>query len=69
MNALETFAKILTNGNVKNSYLTFSLANYLWTQGGHLGRNLYPFLEYEFHTLNGVRISDRFFTIQGEGKV
>lgn len=69
LNALGSFARILTNGNVKNSYLTFSLANYLWTQGGTLGRNLYPFLEYEFHTLGGVRISDRFFTIQGEGKV
>lgn len=60
-----TFKKILTNPNVKNPYLTFSLVNHLRSQGN----NLYPFLEYAFETVDGSKIADRFYTLQGQGKV
>lgn len=59
------FASILAAPETTNSNLSFSLVNYLWSQG----KNLYPFLEYEFHTTDGSRISDKFYTLQGEGKV
>lgn len=59
------FINILKDTQVSNTFLSFSLANYLWSKGG----NLYPFLEYEFHTSDGSRIADRFYTIQGQGKV
>lgn len=66
---LSSFWKILTDPHVKNSYLTFTLSNFLWSQGGNFWRNLYPFLEYAFETVNGEKIADRFYTIQGQGKV
>ena len=59
------FTSILIDPKTTNSNLSFSLVNYLWSQG----KNLYPFLEYEFHTTDGSKISDRFYTLQGEGKV
>lgn len=59
------FSTILTDEKTTNSNLSFSLVNYLRSQA----KNLYPFLEYEFHTTDGSRISDRFYTIQWEGKV
>lgn len=65
LKGLGGFSSILTNGDTKNSNLSFSLVNYLWSQG----KNLYPFLEYEFHTTDGSKIADRFYTIQWEGKV
>lgn len=65
LKGLGDFSSILTNGDTKNSNLSFSLVNYLWSQG----KNLYPFLEYEFHTTDGSKIADRFYTIQWEGKV
>ena len=30
---------------------------------------IYPFLEYQIQSSNGEKIADRFFTIQGEGRV
>lgn len=62
---LWTFSAILTNEHVNNTSLSFSLVNFLRSQGN----SLYPFLEYSFATTNGARIADRFYTLQGEGKV
>lgn len=61
----ENFKQIFSDEKVKNVYLSFSLANHLWSRGG----NLYPFLEYEFHTTDGSKIADRFYTLKGIGKV
>lgn len=51
------------------AYLTFNLASFLWTNKIHQAYWLYPFLEYQFFTTDGTKIADRFYTIQGEGKV
>lgn len=59
------FKGIISNVNVKNVYLSFSLANFLRTKG----TNLYPFLEYKFYTTDGSKIADRFYTLKGIGKV
>lgn len=52
----------------ENTTLTFNLANILRTVGLNGKSNFYPFLEYKI-TSNKTPISDRFFTIKGEGKV
>lgn len=62
---LRHFSNILKDAQVSNAFLSFSLANFLRTKGA----NLYPFLEYKFYTTNGLKIADRFYTIQGQGKV
>lgn len=62
---LGNFSSLLTSSKVRNSYLSFSLVNHLRSQG----KNLYPFLEYAFETVDGSKIADRFYTLQGQGKV
>lgn len=50
----------------KNANLTLDLTNLLKSQGNMV----YPFLEYQIlSTKSDAKISDRFFTVQGEGKV
>lgn len=59
----QNYQRILTNGNTSEANLTLSLLNILQTPVG-----VYPFLEYQV-IANGGKISDRFYTIEGEGKV
>lgn len=50
----------------KNTNLTLDLTNLLKSQGNMV----YPFLEYQILSTNSnAKISDRFFTVHGEGKV
>lgn len=51
-------------GKTKNMKLTLDLINLVKTQRG----NIYPFLEYQVQS-TGSTLSDRYFTIIGEGKV
>ena len=51
--------------------LTLDLVNLLlWPKGSMKDKwAIYPFLEYQIKSSNDKKIADRFFTIQGEGRV
>lgn len=62
-NITETFEQILLSSSYTWLSLHLWLINLLKTVNG----DIYPFLEYKFTTINPI--SDRFYTIQGNGRV
>lgn len=60
---IETYQNIFSHPSTQNGVLNLSLVNFLISNMG----GVYPFLEYQF--TSDAPISDRFFRLDGHGKV